>query len=96
MLSPVNMLVEIFVYLSSPLDARLPKFHRKAIPSLPECGSLKPFRKPSNQGLAASVNELVGFTSSLLRLLCQVTKQHKGVAPKVSKRIYKIIFSGSS
>lgn len=87
---PVYMLVEIFVYLSSPVDARLPKFHGKAIPSLPRCGSLEPVRKPANPGPAASVNELVGFTSSLLRLLCQVTKQHKGIASKVKKRIFKV------
>ena len=87
---PTYMLVEILVFLSSPVDARLPKFHRKSIPSLPGCGSLELVRKPANRSPTASVNELVGFTSSLLRLLCQVTKQHKGIASKVDKRIFKV------
>ena len=87
---PLYMLVEILVFLSSPVDARLPKFHRKSIPSLPWFGSLEPVRKPANRGPATSVNEFVGFTSSLLRLLCQVTKQHKGIASKVDKRILKV------
>ncbi|XP_015763602.1 PREDICTED: RNA polymerase II-associated protein 1-like [Acropora digitifera] len=75
--------------VSSPVDARLPKFHRKSIPSLPGCGSLELVRKRANLGPTASVNELVGFTSSLLRLLCQVTKQHKGIASKFSTFLCK-------
>ncbi|XP_029211731.2 RNA polymerase II-associated protein 1-like isoform X2 [Acropora millepora] len=78
-----------FTQISSPVDARLPKFHRKSIPSLPGCGSLELVRKPANRGPTASVNELVGFTSSLLRLLCQVTKQHKGIASKFSTFLCK-------
>ena len=78
-----NDKVTCIAYLSSSHDARGPKLCRKAIPSLPDYGSLKLHRKPGTQSPKVSVKELVGFASSWLQLFCQVAKQHKGIAPKV-------------
>ena len=73
----------MFFGSSSSYNNTEPKLSRKAIPSLPGYGSLELHWKPGAQSSDSSITELIGFISSLLQLLCQVTKLHKGVAAKV-------------
>ncbi|XP_068681600.1 RNA polymerase II-associated protein 1-like isoform X1 [Montipora foliosa] len=84
-----EVLDSCFMEISSSHNARGPKLCRKAIPSLPDYGSLKLHRKPGTQSPKVSVKELVGFASSWFQLFCQVAKQHKGIAPKFSTVLCK-------
>ena len=59
------------------------KLSRKFIPSLPDFGSLELIEKAGTHPAESSIPELLGFTSSLMHLLFQVTKLHKGIAEKV-------------
>ena len=51
--------------------------------SLPGYGSLKVSCKVGKPCMEVHIHELIGFISSLLRLMYQVTKLHKGLAEKV-------------
>lgn len=59
------------------------KISRKFIPSLPDFGSLELIEKSETRPAKSSITELLGFTSSFIQLLFQVTKLHKGIAAKV-------------
>ena len=62
---------------------RASKLSRKFIPSLPDFGSLELVDKAGTHLAETIITELLGFTSSLMQLLFQVTKLHKGIASKV-------------
>ena len=59
------------------------KLFRKAIPSLPDFGSLELIEKRGPHPAESNITELMGVTSSLMQLLYHVTKLHKGIATKV-------------
>ena len=59
------------------------KLFRKAIPSLPDFGSLELIEKRGPHPAESNFTELMGVTSSLMQLLYHVTKLHKGIATKV-------------
>ena len=59
------------------------KLSRKFIPSLPDFGSLELIEKAGTHPVESIITELLGFTSSLMQLLFQVTTLHKGIAAKV-------------
>jgi len=62
--------------------SRESKLSRKFIPSLPDFGSLELIDKARTHPSESSITEPLGFTSSLMQLLFQVTKLHKGIAAK--------------
>lgn len=51
--------------------------------SLPGYGSLEVSCKVGKPFVEVHIHELIGFISSLLQLMYQVTKLHKGLAEKV-------------
>ena len=59
------------------------KLSKKFIPSLPDIGSLELVDKTGTHPAETIITELLGFISSLMQLLFQVTKLHKGIAAKV-------------
>jgi len=58
------------------------KVSRKFIPSLPDFGSLELIEKAGTHPSESIITELLGFTSSLMQLMFQVTMLHKGISAK--------------
>ena len=60
--------------------------------SLPGYGSLEVSCKVGEPCMELHIHELIGFISSLLQLMYQVTKLHKGLAEKVLYCTFLVYF----
>ena len=59
-----------------------PRLSRKAIPSLPDFGSIE-LVNPGTELVESSRPELIAFTSCIIELIYHVTKLHRGITHKV-------------